>query len=120
MKVLIKETNELGELEYIWNGIDCTKDLADIATNGSFILDRENEYYIADEDTFNWWKEYITDSMADDEEEERLREIYDSNKVFEIINEELAHCNDYDQHHNLRQYAFKRIREELKGLEGCQ
>lgn len=116
MTIRINETSEVKELSITdINGIDFTNDL--IGNSGAIgdtiIWDDENECYTTDEDTFDWWDDYANKLKSDTEELEELKELYDNDKISDIINDEFFGINDYNDHHRTYQTAFERIRNEL-------
>ena len=118
MKVIINETNEVKDLTIIDSGSGCewTADL--VSDDSSFDdYDREDGYYHISQESYDFWKTYISFYEADETEEKELYETYDADEACEIIKEETENINDYDCRHDCYQKAFARIRAELTPVE---
>lgn len=113
MKVIINETNEIRELFATTsdNSIDWSRDLT--AVDDEIKYDYDAEAYRMSQETYDFWVEYINNMESDTETLKELCEIYDSEEVYEIIDDEMWGYNDYSMHHIRYQAAFKRIRDEL-------
>ena len=115
MKIRIIETKELRELEAVNPETGCDN-IGDIIGNVSDIrYNDETEEYEMNEAAFDWWSEYVEHHLADEERLRTLRKEYDYDEIQDIIEEELASANDYENHHDAYARAFERIVAELEG-----
>lgn len=71
------ETNH-GTLHYLWQDVDCTRDYILSHDIDGFEYDDQQELYICDKDTYDWWinqikKQEIQDSVFNLIEDEELK-----------------------------------------------
>ena len=77
MKIKIKETGEIKKLN-IYDSKSHTEWTADLIgnsgdfANGQFVYNPDDYTYTADQDTYDWWKQYIDDTNKTDEEIDEL------------------------------------------------
>ena len=91
MRVLIRETGEIDELVITdaKTGLAWTGDFVGNAgafIDGQFVYDEDEDYYVADQDTFDWWEnvageyekaDYAKKEFLDSIEDEDARIKYD-------------------------------------------
>lgn len=116
MNVKIKETGKVEELVIVGeNGIEWTSDLVGNAGafgDGQFVWSEDDDAYVADQDTFDWWQRYITDSYATDDEVAALAKdlgIDEEGVRFRIGQ---AQDGDYERHRDIAIMVMEEIREE--------
>lgn len=97
MKVIVngieKHLNIVNE-----NGIDFTKDFIGnwgALSDGQFTWSEEGAY-VADEDTFEWWRKAIEREVSNTDKIAELKEIHGSEKVDEIVNDAACGYNDLE------------------------
>lgn len=113
MDVIIKESGERKQLTLSWPG--AVGDFANeiIGQSGDEIdYDYTGDVYYMDNDTYQWWEQYLMTLGADFATREELAEQYGKTLVDEIVYEEMDGIHDYDLHHAAYARAFSRIREE--------
>lgn len=115
MNVIITETNEVKSLGIIDNnsGVNWVQDLignAGALSDGQFTYDDEANAYIATQDTYDWWQNYITDSNTTAQEVEELAAELgiDKSIISERIAELTGGVSDYGDH---RKVAIKAMNE---------
>lgn len=103
MDVKIKETGKIESLRIIdpGNGVNWVTDLignTGAFNDGQFTWSEEDNAYIADQDTYDWWAGYISDADQTESDVTELAEklgIDESNIWFRI---EADSGNDYSDH----------------------
>lgn len=115
MDVIIKESGERKQLTLSWPG--AAGDFADeiIGQSGAVgtYIDRDDDgTYHMDQDSYQWWEQYLMTLGDDLATREELADQYGKTLVDEIIYEEMDGIHDYDLHHAAYARAFSRIREE--------
>lgn len=113
MDVIIKGSGEHKQLTLSWPG--AVGDFANeiIGQSGDEIdYDYTGDVYYMDNDTYQWWEQYLMTLGDDLATREELAEQYGNTLVDEIIYEEMDGIHDYDLHHAAYDRAFSRIREE--------
>ncbi len=116
MNVVIKETGKREALTILSEtGIEWTHVLignADGFREGRFVWSEEEDAYLADQDTYDWWSAYITDSNTTDQEVIALADELGISKS--IIHNRIATNTsaDYDRHRKEALIAMEVIREE--------
>lgn len=118
MKIIIKETGKTEEL--------CVRDQKTGAeyTNDLLLESGDQFGYIDEElvittEQFEFWSAYICDLENDNDEEEELIKKYGIEAVEEMKSYEMDIVStNYDEHHNARQRAFERVREEYSPIAG--
>jgi hypothetical protein len=124
MIMIIKniDNNTEVELKYVYGGIDCTNDI--IGNTGAIKLDKsavdegliwfdiETESYYANQDTIDWWMDYLYKKAEIDDRERMLR---DNGVTWEEIHrayDEQGGFNDYDDEYPI---ADRTLREYFNG-----
>jgi len=116
MNVQIKETGQKVTLNIIDdNEIDWTNDLignAGALHDGQFTWSDEDNAYIADQDTYDWWSNYIRDTDATDQDVESLARKLGIGES--VIRERIAKNtgNDYEEHRSEAVFAMRELEEE--------
>jgi len=89
MNVIIKETGEVKELcSKDHRGIDYTTDFVGNAggfVNGDFTYVKNFEVYMCSQDTYDWWKEVISDNERLEERIEELNKKYGKGEVERVL-----------------------------------
>jgi len=114
-KIKITETGEIKTLSIKDpNGIDWTNDCIGNADALHGYDEETNSYEMSQED-FEWWENYLSNLESDEEKlfEYKNNFDYDSDKIYDIINEEFTGVNDYGDHHSVYEKIFERIENEL-------
>lgn len=98
MKIVIRETGEQQTLEMIApdTGIDYVQDFignTGALANGQFVYDYDQDAYVCDNVTFEWWNKVCADNEALEERIYRLRKEHGDN-VYDVI---ATHC-DLEDH----------------------
>lgn len=119
MDVKIKETGETRELFIIdrLTGLNWVNDLignAGALDDGQFTWSDEDDAFIASQDTFDWWQQYINDTLATDEDAALLAEELDID--VSIIREQIEKetGNDYGDHRAEALRTMDEIRREYR------
>ena len=89
IKVIVKETGTKeilsitarGGIDYIVDFIGNTGAFND----GQFEWDDEQDAYLCNQDTFNWWSKVVTDNQALEDRIAALKETYGSGAVSEVV-----------------------------------
>jgi hypothetical protein len=117
MDVKIKETGEIKTLEIRdERGIEWADDMignAGAKTDGQFTWDDEEEVYLAEQGTYDWWHDYIADYEATEEAITALAEKLDVQR-WEIVKRvgEAQDGVDYDRHHEVAMQALEEYEAE--------
>lgn len=89
MKVMIRETGKIEELSYVAvNGTDCIQDFVGntgALSDGQFSYDDEQDVYVADQDTYDWWAKVVSDNVALDDRIADLSEIHGNSVVRDVV-----------------------------------
>ncbi|TDL57828.1 hypothetical protein E2R60_04935 [Paenibacillus dendritiformis] len=90
MKVMIKETGNLEELNLVDNatGVDSAVDVIGNYggfTDGQFVYDDEAGVYCCSQDTFDWWSRVLHEQQELEERLESLRREHGSELVQEVL-----------------------------------
>lgn len=123
MYFIINETGERKELHYIdaKTGVDCINDVVgNSGAIGDYIIyDDDAEAYRINQDSYDWWDEYITHAQEDAEELAQLREELDQRDEYtgqsaidDIIARDYAPI-DMEGEHDEWQRVFEIIRDTL-------
>lgn len=75
MNVQITETSERKSLSIRNNGIEWTQDLlgnAGALSDGQLVWSEEDDAYLCDQGTYDWWAQYIADTEATEAEAQAL------------------------------------------------
>lgn len=120
MKMIINETGVQESLSIIdsESGIDWTEDLiGNTGAIGNYIqYDKKINAYHISQENFDWWANYIKSAQEDSDKLEELKDLYEYADMQRIIEEEFDGINDYGDHHNTYQEAFRRIEDELEPI----
>lgn len=105
MDVRIRETGKLVDLSIRdpYSGTDCTQDMignAGALTDGQFVWDDDADVWRADEDTVNWWAQYISDTEQTWREATELADELGVSvaDITERIDKGMQAPNDYETH----------------------
>ncbi len=117
MKIKIRETAETKTLA-IRNrdtGIDWTQDLignAGAFADGQFVWSDEDDAHLCDQETYDWWDQYINDYETTEDDMVNLAKAL--NIDLQIIRERVGQYqdNDYEQHRSRAIYAMNDLRSE--------
>lgn len=122
MNVKIQETGKIETLGIIDpnSGVDWINDLignANALNDGQFVWSDEDDAYIANQDTYDWWAQYIDDTNATLEDVETLAEKLDIDAG--IIWDRIDHYTDgdYGSHRNRSIQAMRDIEEECANAQ---
>lgn len=90
MKIIIKETNAQESLEIIdpRTGINWIQDFignTGALTDGKFVLDEEQDAYICDQDTFDWWFKVVSENESLENRIYELTQEHGSDEVYSVI-----------------------------------
>lgn len=101
MKIIINETNTIESLEIIdpCTGIDWIKDFignAGALSDGQFEWDDEQDAYLCDQATFDWWEKVVLDNENLENRIYALRQQYGDDAVDSAIM--AAGSNDLESH----------------------
>jgi hypothetical protein len=117
MKIKIKETGKIKHLNIYdpKTGIDWTNDLignAGALQDGQFEYDYDTDVYLTNQDTFNWWNEYIINENKTESDIVLLAEELRINES--IIRERIAENtgNDYEDHRKQAIFVMDQIRKD--------
>lgn len=116
MNVKIIETGKTETLSIKGsNGIDWTNDLignAGALSDGQFTWSEEDDAYLTDQDTFDWWDKYISDYKTTEEEIRALADKLgiDTWTVTERVQK--YQDGDYEMHRGAAITAMQEIEEE--------
>lgn len=113
MKVKIRETGKIEDLSITSNGVNWVNDLVGNAgafDDGQFVYEYDEDVYVADQTTFDWWAGYIADTNQTDREIAELSAKIgvSESDIRERIAAEMAGVNDYEDH---RKAAVRAMRE---------
>lgn len=88
-------------------------------SDGQFAWSEEDNAYLADEATYDWWHNYIVESnTTDDEVAELANELgIDESVIRERIADRMAGVNDYDDHRKVAVAAMDEIAAEYAEAE---
>ncbi len=99
VKVKIKETNQVEELSIIdaETGCDYVGDFIGNhdALNTQFIYDDENDVWVCDQETFEWWSQVINENQKLNYRIEEMKEKYGSDKIHNVLQDV---CCDLENH----------------------
>lgn len=117
MDIKIKETGQVVTLSIIDknSGVDW---IADLIGNSGTILEWSDDEncHLADQETVDWWRQYISDTDRTEAEAESMAQKYniDIRDIIGAIQSELG--PDYNDHRNQAIYAMDKIREEREAV----
>lgn len=98
MKVKIKETGKSEDLSLIAeSGICWAQDLIGnhgALTDGQFDYDEEIGEYLCSQDTYDWWRDYLTAQQKADDRVAALKKEHGSDAVFEVLSAANVGYND--------------------------
>lgn len=104
MNIKIRETGEVKELSICHSGnIEWTQDLignAGALNDGQFKYDYDADVYVSDQDTYDWWAQYIADHEATEREIVELagKLGISESDIRDRISDAMAGINDYEDH----------------------
>jgi len=117
MDVKIKETGKIESLGIIdrSSGVNWVTDLignTGALSDGQFAWSEEDNAYITDQDTYDWWAEYISDTEQTESDVTETAEKLgiDESVIWERIHNDVG--NDYDDHRSSALRAIEEIKEE--------
>jgi hypothetical protein len=118
MKIKIKQTGEIKRLDIYdrQTGVNWAQDLignTGALIDGQFVWSDEDDAYLADQNTYDWWAQYIADSEATESEAEALAADLGLglSDVRMRINETSG--NDYEYHRSEAVRTMQDIRDEV-------
>lgn len=119
MNVKIKETGKLEKLSFVdrATGVNFVQDLignTGALGDGQFVWSEEDDAYLTEQHTYDWWAQYIADSEATEEEIEALAEELDIavSVIRERIEEGMYGINDYEDHRGVAVQAMSDLRDD--------
>lgn len=115
MEIRIKETNEVKELVYKKDGIECTHDFLD--QGNALNYNRETEEFTLDTiDDYDWWAQYFAWKTSDEEEIKAIVEEFDlsfSQVQDELIERMMDAEWDMDMEHDVKQAFIIELKQKL-------
>lgn len=106
MRVMVN--GEVKELNCMVNGCDCANDLIGNAGFDGFKYDNDEEIYVTDQETYDWWKEYLENNEADEEKKSEYIEKYGWDAWDEAFNDNW-NANEMEQEHAAYQAVFEAL-----------
>jgi len=93
MKVIVNGKEEV--LSLVVNGTECVRDFIGnygALADGQFTYDAEQDAYLCDEYTYDWWANVVSDRQTLEDRLAELRDQYGADRVQEV----LASVGSYD------------------------
>lgn len=86
MNVIVNGKQET--LELVVNGVNCTQDIIGnhgALSDGQFTYDEDQDAYVCDQDTFDWWDRVLTDQQSLENRIAELKEEHGFEKVQGVL-----------------------------------
>ena len=120
MKVQIKETGEIKNLESIVNGIDCAPDILGNfgeTSNGQFELIDDSDVYLAGAEAFVWWETFFREEREIEDEIEKLADDYglDYGYVRNRVHES-AYYYDMEDRNRIQKEEIEKIKSDFQAF----
>lgn len=118
MNIIIRETGEREQLAiYTHSGINWVQDLignAGALSDGQFVWDDERSAYLCDQDTYDWWAQYICALEQTDIEVGELADELNLDPTIVMERVGAYQDNDYEQHRPAAVRAMQELRDERR------
>lgn len=94
---MIRETGKVETLSFIdpRHNVDCVTDFIGShggLTDGQFTYDDDQDIYLCDQETYDWWSKVITDHQVMEERIKALCDKYGSGRVYDVVHQ-VADCD---------------------------